>query len=209
LDLTPYQLHPNSRELEQPIVGIAPILHKYPRTCPGLAGGNTPTYVNYINKLANFVSWLLQNQYTVRFFIGEERDRLAIQELREIIDKNGVVYSEDHIIEESISTLDDLMFQLEKTNLVVASRFHSVLLAQLLNKPTLALSFHDKIDSLMADSQLTEYCLSIDDFDVETLKERFLAIKENQILVKNQLSKRTQQYREALDKQYDSLFGNL
>jgi polysaccharide pyruvyl transferase WcaK-like protein len=210
LDLTRYVVPPKSRGEQRTIVGIAPIPHKYASTPPGLPGDNTPTYVTYVNKLASFVSWLLQNHYTILFFVGEDGvDRPVIQEIREIITKSGVVYTQDQIIENPISTVDDLMFQLAETDLVVASRFHGVLLSQLLNKPTLALSFHDKIDSLMADSDQTEYCLSIDDFEVEILKARFLALEKNQTIIKEQLIKRTQQYREVLKEQYDHLFRNI
>lgn len=209
LDLDRYQVLSKSRGEQRTIVGIAPIPHKYAHTSPGLIGDDTLTYVTYLNKLASFVIWLLQNQYAILFFTGEDGvDRPAIHDLRRTLEKSEVVYSEDQIIENPISTVDDLMLQLAETDLVVASRFHGVLLSQLLNKPVLALSFHDKIDSLMTDSGQTEYCLPIDDFEVEILKERFLALKENQTVIKEQLAKRTQQYREALDEQYDRLFGN-
>jgi hypothetical protein len=50
--------------------------------------------------------------------------------------------------------------------------------------------------------------LPIDKFDVGTLEERFIALEANQESIKQQLAKRNQEYREALNGQYDRLFGS-
>lgn len=214
LDLTHYQMPLQVRDDHRTIVGIAPVPHRYAGTLPGLPGGYTPTYLGYLDKLASFVEWLLQNRYIISFFTFEEGvDRLAIQDLKQTLDKNGIIYSKEQIIEQPIptfnqSTFDSFMAQLSATDLFVASRFHGVLLPQLLNKPTLALSFAKKTDCLMADTGQSEYCLSIDQFDVETLKKRFAALEANQKTIKEQLAKRTHRYRKKLDEQYARLFGN-
>jgi polysaccharide pyruvyl transferase WcaK-like protein len=208
LDIAKYQT--NSREDQRTIVGIGPIPHKYPGTPPGLPGGQNETYTGYLEKLAVFVDWLLQNQYVILFFTNEDCvDRQAVQDLRATIAELGTSYSKDQIIEEPIASVDELLTQLARTDLVVASRFHGVLLSQLMNKPVVALSFYDKIDSLMVDTGQAEYCLSIDQFDVDTLKERFIALEKNQENIKKQLAEKTQEYKAALEKQYEYLFKNL
>jgi polysaccharide pyruvyl transferase WcaK-like protein len=178
---------------------------------PSLKDGSL--YLDYLDKLASFVSWLIQNQYGIRFLASETNEywhdcRVVSRDIRNILDRNGVIYGENQIIEDSIQTLDDLMMQISLTDVVVASRFHCVLLSQLMNKPVLALSFHSKVDLLMADKGQADYCLPIDKFDVGTLEERFTALEANQESIKQQLAKRNQEYREALNEQYDRLFGS-
>jgi polysaccharide pyruvyl transferase WcaK-like protein len=208
------------REDDRLIVGINPYMGLIMNgpitnlTPPYPCIGKGSLYVDYLNKLACFVSWLLQNQYRIAFIAsetsGEWHDCNQIsRDIKNILDKNGVIYSEEQIIENSIQTLDDLMMQLSMMDVVVASRFHCVLLSQLVNKPVLALSFNSKIDLLMADTGQAEYCLQIDRFDVDTLKNRFLTLEANRDIIKQQLAKRTQEYRESLEEQYERLFGRF
>jgi polysaccharide pyruvyl transferase WcaK-like protein len=206
LDLAQYQTF-SSQQKHRPVVGIGPMTYFDPRVWPEK---DSSVYLGYLNKLASFVSWLIQKQYVILFFTGEAvTDRPVIKDLRDILDSNRVVYSEGQIIEDPIETLDDLMSQLAKTDLVISARFHGTLLPQMLNKPVLALSHHRKVEMLMADLGLSDYCLSIDTFDVDTLKERFMALETNQETIKQQLAKRTQEYRSALEEQYERLFKNL
>jgi polysaccharide pyruvyl transferase WcaK-like protein len=215
LDVARYQTAPRLGSEQKTVVGIAPIPHTHEGAHPGVPGDYTPTYLNYLEKLSNFVIWLLENQYIIYFFVSDEgTDKRSIEDLKDTLSKKKVNYSTWQIIQQrpplsEKSSFDDFMTQLAETDLVIASRFHGVLLSQLLNKPTLALSFGKKTDCLMADAGQTEYCLSIDQFDVETMKERFIALEASQEIIKKQLEQRTHQYREALDEQYVQLFGDL
>lgn len=206
LDLTRYQTF-LSQPKHRSVVGIGPMTYFDPRVWPEK---DSAVYLDYLTKLAYFVSWLIQKQYGILFFTGEALgDRPVIQDLRNILQKNGTSYSEGQIIEEPIETVDDLMSQLALTDLVVASRFHGVLLSQLMNKPVLALSYHPKIDMLMKDTGQSDYCLSIDTFDIDFLKKQFIALEVEQESIKKQLAQSTQKYQAALNKQYERLFINL
>jgi polysaccharide pyruvyl transferase WcaK-like protein len=59
----------------------------------------------------------------------------------------------------------------------VATRFHSLIFALKLAKPTIALSYARKIDSLMADLGLSEYCLAAGSIDTEALKALFTDVE--------------------------------
>jgi polysaccharide pyruvyl transferase WcaK-like protein len=45
--------------------------------------------------------------------------------------------------------VEQLCAQLTQTDMVVATRFHNILLALMLNQPVLPLSYHEKVRSLM------------------------------------------------------------
>ena len=61
----------------------------------------------------------------------------------------------------------------------MATRFHNVLLALLLNKPTIAISFHHKCTSLMSQMGLSEYCQDINRLDSGTLIAQFSHLQQN------------------------------
>lgn len=171
---------------------------------------DSSVYFDYLNKLADFVSWLIQNKYRILMFsscVGESS--VITEELKKILYDKEIKYSEDQIIDASILTVDDLVSQLATASLVVASRLHSVLLATLLNKPVIALSYHFKVDMLMKDMGQTEYCLSVDRFNLKELKQKFILLENNCKAIKAQLEQQTQRCRIALDEQYEYIFQKL
>ena len=75
-----------------------------------------------------------------------------------------------------IGSVHELLSQLSATDLVIATRFHNVLMSLLLGKPVVAISFHHKCSSLMSDMGLSEYCHDINQMNADTLIEQFQAL---------------------------------
>src|SRR5207245_1354156 len=75
-------------------------------------------------------------------------------------------------------SFEELLSQLATMKVVVASRFHNLLLALMLGKPALAISFHEKDDSLMTAVGLQEFCQDIANLNVSTLIEQFVRLEE-------------------------------
>ena len=145
--------------------------------------------------------------YRIVFFTGEAvHDRWTVDDVRAALDRAGVTYAPEQIVDEPISTLDELLAQIARTDMVIASRFHGVLLSMVLHKPVIALSYHRKVDELMKDTGQGEYCLSIADFDVETVKQKFSALEPRRVEAAAQIAARENEYRQALDEQYERLF---
>ena len=86
---------------------------------------------------------------------------------------------EARIIDEPICSVEDLLSQIAATDIVVATRFHNVLLALLCDKPVISISFHHKCDSLMSAMGLSEYCLDINDLKADQLIEKFCDLENN------------------------------
>lgn len=187
----------------QPIVGINPMSSYFDRH-------GEAAYWNYLNQLAEFVAWLLQKQYRILFFPGcIDGDTPAMADLKMILDRNGVTYSDQQILQPPIETVDEQVAQLSCVDMVIASRFHGVLMPLTLHKPVLALSYHPKIDMLMQHMGQADSCLSLYDFDADAMKTQFEAIESNFELIKQQLADRVQDYKVALDEQYERLFRSL
>jgi polysaccharide pyruvyl transferase WcaK-like protein len=114
-------------------------------------------------------------------------------------------YDEARVPHSPISSVEDLLAQLGTTDVVVATRFHNVLLALLLGKPVLAISFHDKCTSLMRDVGLPDYCHDVHEMNAERLLEQFQALEAHAASVAASTEARVEAYRRALDQQYESL----
>jgi polysaccharide pyruvyl transferase WcaK-like protein len=79
----------------------------------------------------------------------------------------------------------------------------------MLGKPALAISFHEKDDSLMTAMGLQEFCQDIANFDVSTLIEQFIRLEENADRLRQEIRRKAKDYRRELDKQYSCIFDEI
>jgi polysaccharide pyruvyl transferase WcaK-like protein len=167
-------------------------------------------YRDYIAKVAIFVAHLLERNYTVRILIGDiAYDNSVRQHLRELLEARGLKYESRKIIDEPASSVEMLLSQLVATDVVIASRYHNVLLALMLSKPVVAISYHNKFDPLMTGVGLAEFSLDIEHIDIRKLIEQLTHLEENLENLKTRLERKTEIYRRALDEQYDRIFQEV
>ena len=167
-------------------------------------------YRDYIDKLAAFVSWLLEHMYTVRLVIGDmSYDTQVLSDLKKLLNERKVNYNTLQVIDEPIESLEQLVSQLATSDIVVTPRFHNVVFGLLLNKPVIALAYHEKFSALMEGPDLAKYNVHIDHLDANTLIGKFIELERNSDEVKLHISRKVEEYRTALDKQYRLIFRDL
>jgi len=166
-------------------------------------------YGAYLETLVEFVKWLLAREYDIRLLIGDFVDRSATREFRSLLRERSVTYDQERIIDEPIESVEDLLSQLAATDIVVGTRFHNVLLSLLLNKPSIAISFHHKCSSLMSQMGLSEYCQDIKQLDADKLIEQFCQLEKNTSSLKHAIGERVADCCGALEEQYRLIFTDL
>ncbi len=62
------------------------------------------------------------------------------------------------------------MQQMSDTTMVVATRYHNIVCALKMGKPTISLGYADKNSALMTEFGLSDFCQEISSFDVDRLK---------------------------------------
>jgi len=195
----------NTDKSRRPVVGLG-LMHyagKYSDSKP-----SNETYLAYLNNLVGVVRWLLAHEYDVRLLSGDLVDMPARQEFRDLLRKRLSVQDEGRIIDEPVVSVENLLSQIAATDIVVATRFHNVLLALLCNKPVIAISFHHKCESLMSAMGLSGYCLDINDLKADRLIEKFCDLEVNTSKLKPLIRERVGEFRKALDEQYKFIFNN-
>ena len=176
----------------------------------GVANPTDKTYSAYLDTLATFVEWLLARGYCVRLLIGDLGDTNTKNYFRDLLRKRISAPDEGRIIDEPIRSPDDLLLQIAATDLVVATRFHNVLLSLFCNKPVISISFHHTCKSLMSSIGLSEYCSALNTFDADQLSERFCRLERNCDTLKSAISQKViEKIREALDYQYEIIFNEM
>jgi polysaccharide pyruvyl transferase WcaK-like protein len=188
-------------------VGVGLITHYVQRS---LSDDVEQIYRQYVTKMASFISWLVEHNRTVRLLIGDVvYDNRVRQDLRTLLEQSGLTYENSNIIDEPPESFEELLLQLSTTEVVVASRFHNLLLALMLGKPALAISFHEKDDWLMTSVGLQEFCQDIANLDVSTLIEQLVRLEENAERLRQEIRLKTEGYRRELDKQYRCIFEEI
>jgi polysaccharide pyruvyl transferase WcaK-like protein len=164
---------------------------------------NNLTYRHYLNTLADLVAWLCERNYMVRVIIGDVLyDSYVKQDFMELLAERGLTNQEGQIINEPVFTVKHLLSQIAVVDFLVTSRYHNLVLALMLNKPVVCLSDHGKLESLMTEIGLTEYCLPLANLDFDNLIDTLVKLEKNSEQLKGYIKQKTEAYRRTLDEQY-------
>jgi len=198
---------PNPRSIptegQEVVVGVNPVPFYDGRYW---ATPNPQRYAEYVEKLVSFTEWSGQNGYSTLFFPTQLRaDVLTIQDIRAALNERG---GTDRVLEGgSIQTIDDLVTEISRADLVIANRYHGILVSLALNKPVVGIAYHKKSRALLEQAGQGEYVLDISDFSTEELIEKIKALHANAAQSKKEIARRIAPLREALERQYDTVFA--
>jgi polysaccharide pyruvyl transferase WcaK-like protein len=198
--------HDGERKGRRSIVGIGlmPYAGKY-----SVAKPSDSTHRKYLESMVTFARWLLTHDYDIRLLTGEVSDRNALEEFKSLLKASLDQYDERRIIDQATLSVEQLLPQIAATDMLVATRFHNIVLALLLNKPVISISFHHKCTSLMEEMGLSEYCQDINHMDAGRLIEQFQDLEKNAEKVKPVIRQKVEQSRKALDEQYSLIFKGV
>lgn len=187
------------------IVGVSPIayLSRY-----GWPKKNLSIYDRYIEALIHFVSDLIDRGHSVIFFSTDSVDRKVINEVVSRLPQNVLARANGQIHQPCTDTLDDLFTHLSNVDCVVASRLHGVLLSHLVRIPVLAISYDRKVDTYMAETGQTEYCLDIHTLKADLLIKTFQSLTTNADQIQLWLKRICDDYARVLMYQYDYVLDN-
>jgi polysaccharide pyruvyl transferase WcaK-like protein len=190
-----------------PLVGINPIPYFHEKFWHK---GDKKRYDAYVTVQANFASWLLHRGYSVLFFPTQLRaDPPAIHDIIETLERDEPGIQGRLTVDPAIHSSEDLISAMSRMDIVVAARYHGVLISHLLHKPVLAVSYHQKTTDLMARMGQSECTLEIDACTLDALKFRFLFLESQTKVIEAELERRVPLCRTILDAQYDRVFGLL
>jgi polysaccharide pyruvyl transferase WcaK-like protein len=162
-------------------------------------------YDTYIGKITQFVQWLLEEGHRVRLVTGELADARAVEDVLQRVGREAG----GRIEAEPAFSLADVTRQMAGTDLVVATRFHNVVCALKLGRPTVSLSYARKNDVLLADMGLGDFCQHVEEFDLDRLKAQFTALATNRAAHAERVRSTVAAYREQLRRQEETLLATV
>jgi polysaccharide pyruvyl transferase WcaK-like protein len=199
-EATDRQLHKQPGERRVVGLGLMDYLGRYDEPSDAIEP-------NYLRSLAQFTMWLLDRGYDVRLISGDVGDDATREKFRQLMQQDHMVRDDGRIISDPIRSASDLLSQIAATDLVVATRFHNVVLALARGKPTISISFHHKCASLMSAMAMSSFCLDIESLTTEALIQAFSDLEANSAALLPAIRRKTQEFREELNVQYEVIFG--
>ena len=164
----------------------------------------------YLRTMAELARWLLAHDYDVRLLIGDfVYDRDVLTEFAASLKQEMAPGDRARVQDAPALSVEQLVSQIAATDLVVATRFHNVLLALLLQRPVISVSFHHKSVSLMRAMGLSERSRDIADVDVGWLIEQVQALGRSAPGLSVRVGERAEENRKMLDDQYDVIFDGV
>lgn len=187
------------------VIGLNPFPYQDARYWPG---GDRARYEAYLDALAGLGEALQARGHSVVLFPTQLRsDPRVIADLKARLAARNRPGLPGRLLERTVETVDDLVATLAGLDLVVSGRFHGILLAFLLGKPVVGLSYQSKIDELMRSAGQGAYVLSTSGLDAHTIVERVAAIEADRTQIAARLEREAARRRLELEQQFDTLFN--
>jgi polysaccharide pyruvyl transferase WcaK-like protein len=165
----------------------------------------------YVAKMKVFVRWLVDGGRRVRLLVGDTNgsDDSVVQEILADLRESRPAMDPTWVVAEPLVTYADLVRALQDVGSVVATRYHNVLCALRLCKPTISIGYSSKNDALMADMGLGEFCQSARSLDVARLIEQFTDAERRSEQLRQTLADRNAENEKLLDGQFAKLSAVL
>jgi polysaccharide pyruvyl transferase WcaK-like protein len=185
------------------VVGISPITYLSPHGWPE---HNPDIYGRYLQTLSEFAEEVLGAGHSVVLFTSAWQDRFGVNDLQKKLDSSPRRDSWGDRLRQAIPPCaDDLLTEIGRIDLVVASRLHGIILSHLLSKPVLALSYDRKVGAHMEAMGQKRFCLDLHDFKLPELRDAFGVLELESPAISASVRSKVKEYRQKLDRQYDLL----
>jgi polysaccharide pyruvyl transferase WcaK-like protein len=163
----------------------------------------------YVQNVKLFARWLLDHDYRIRLFFGDDEDAAIAREVLADLVEYSPNMSPGAVALESVATFDDVTRVVQSVSMVVATRFHNLVAAVRLAKPTLSLGYGRKSIAIMADAGLADFCLPAGSLDVAQVIERFKELERQPPVLREKMQENTAEKARLLDGQFALLSVKL
>jgi polysaccharide pyruvyl transferase WcaK-like protein len=191
---------------ERPKIGINP-MPVYYRGYWYIA--DETKYFEYVGMVAAFSSVLIREGYPLFFFSTMPKDENVIEDIVAALDEDAKQKVKRENLVKPCRSVSELIQRISRADIVVATRFHGTLLPLAAGKPVLGICYHRKSSDLLKEYAQERYSVDLDHLQVEDLLKRFRELEINSPALQMTIHKKNDEHRDALARQYETLFNLL
>jgi polysaccharide pyruvyl transferase WcaK-like protein len=168
-------------------------------------------YANYVAGMKRFVRWLAENDHKVLLIVGDTNgsDSTVVAEVLDDVRMSLPGLDPSTVTAAAVSSYSDVMQVMTQASSVVAIRYHNVLCALKLSKPTIAISYSPKHDVLITDMGLPEFSLAVSTLDVDELIKKFTELESQSAELRHTLEERNATKAAGISGQFGELSAVL
>jgi polysaccharide pyruvyl transferase WcaK-like protein len=168
-------------------------------------------YARYVVGMKRFVRWLAENDHKVLLIVGDTNgsDSSVVAEILDDVLAGLPDLDRSTVTAAAVSSYSDVMQVMTQASSVVAIRYHNVLCALKLSKPTIAISYSPKHDALITDMGLPEFSLAVSTLDIDELIKKFTELESRSEELRGTLEKRNTTKAEGISVQFAELSAVL
>jgi polysaccharide pyruvyl transferase WcaK-like protein len=157
----------------------------------------------YLEATRRFARWLVDNGYRVKLFGGDSKFDYEIAEnIQADLRRYRPDLDPSRVTVATASSYPELITEMAPVGIVVATRYHNVMCALKLCKPTISLGYSQKFICLMADMELGEYHQFADSVDVDRLIQQFKELVATKAELQQHMTARNEAHRRSLADQF-------
>lgn len=168
-------------------------------------------YVRYVAGMKRFVRWLAENDHKVLLIVGDTNgsDGGVVRDILDDVRTGLPDLDRSAVTAADVSSYSDVMRVMAKASFVVAIRYHNILCALKLSKPTISIGYSPKHDVLIEDMGLPEFSLAVSSLDIDELIKKFTELENRSEELRNVLEKRNATKAEGIGGQFSELSAVL
>jgi polysaccharide pyruvyl transferase WcaK-like protein len=165
---------------------------------------------HYVETMTRFTQWLVDSGYRVRLFGGDSRfDGDVAEKIQADLREHRPASDPSRVTIASAPTYPELIREMAPVGMVVATRYHNVMCAVKLGKPTISLGYSRKFISLMTDMELPEFHQYAAKLDLERLIEQFKELESRHAQLQQKMAERNAAKMRGLEEQFTTLSALL
>ena len=165
---------------------------------------------SYLTTMKAFTLWLVDSGHKVRLFSGDDKyDNSVADEILAHVRSCRPDLADDLIAIASAASFVDVAREMAAVGMVVATRYHNVVCALKLGKPTIALGYSEKFRTLMASMGQSEFFQAASRLEVDKLIRLFAELESRAGEVRQAIAERNVAIAELIDGQFAALSAAL
>ena len=166
---------------------------------------------SYVAEMKAFVIALVDSGRKVRLFVGDTsgHDDAVAREILAHLRSARPELPDGHAVAEPVATFDDLMRAMTPVGAVAATRYHNLICALLLGKPTISLGYAAKHQALMAETGLAEFCQPADHLNARMMNGQLAELQKRSAEVRSLIAERNAERAARVAEQFSALSGLL
>ena len=158
---------------------------------------------SYVETMTRFTEWLVDNGYRVRLFGGDNKfDGEIAAKISGDVRGQRPNLDAQRITVADVASYPELIREMAPVGMVVATRYHNVMCALKLCKPTISLGYSRKFISLMTDMGLAEFHQFADSLDLDRLTGQFKELESRRAQLQQKMADRNAANIRGLDEQF-------